>query len=235
MAYCVRCGVELEKGTPACPLCQTRVMDPTLEESAPAQPSQPERVEAVIDRMDRAYGRRLSVILLLVPILTVSFLDILGGLQMTWSPYVTGGLICLYCWFAVPVLYKFRRPYAYVAVDALALCGYLFLIAAMNNGMGWFFRLALPLVVLVGLAILGLFWSFRRMQQPMLHRVALGLAVVSLFLMALEVFTDLWARGKVHINWSIIAAIPLLVIALMCVYFERNEALKSEIRKRLFL
>ncbi len=235
MAYCVRCGVELETGTPACPLCHTRVMDPAAEGSSPGAPSQPERVEAVIDRIDRAYGRRLSIILLLVPVITVSFLDILGGFAMTWSPYVTGALLCLYCWFLVPVFYKFRRPYAYVALNTLALCAYLFMIALMNNGLGWFVRLALPLVVLVGLAILGLFWSFRRVSLPMLNRVSLGLAVIGLFLIGLETFTDLWSRGYVHINWSIYAAIPLLVIALMCVYFERNEALKTEIRKRLFL
>ena len=96
MAYCVRCGVELMKGTPSCPLCHTKVVDPAAADSAPSQPSQPEHVEAVIDRIDRAYGRKLSITLLMVPILTVTILDILGGFHLTWSPYVTGALICLY-------------------------------------------------------------------------------------------------------------------------------------------
>lgn len=28
MSYCVNCGVELEKGCPACPLCDTPVINP---------------------------------------------------------------------------------------------------------------------------------------------------------------------------------------------------------------
>lgn len=234
MSYCVHCGVELAQGTAQCPLCQTRVIDPS-ETGAPAQASQPEQVEMVIDRIDRAYGRRLSMFLLMVPVVTVTLLDVLNGNPLSWSPYVTGALICLYCWFFVPVFFKFRRPYAYVAVDTLALCSYLFLIACMTDGIGWYLRLALPVVVLVGLAILGVFWAARRIQLPILYRASLGLTVLALFLLALEALTDLWTTGQVQINWSVFAAIPLGVIALMCLYFERNEPLKREIRKRLFL
>lgn len=233
MAYCVQCGVELTTGTPACPLCHTRVLHPDALDAS--TPEQPEHVETAIDRIDRVYGRRLSIALLLVPMLTVTLLDFIGGGGLTWSPYVTGALICLYCWFVVPVFYKFSRPYMYIAVDTLALCSYLLLIALINDGISWFVGLALPVVMAVGLFVLGIFWAFRRIQSPMLKRVSLGLTILGLFLLALEVLTDLWINKTVFINWSIFAVIPLMVISLMCLYFERNEPLKKEIRKRLFL
>ena len=148
MAYCVQCGVELTTGTPACPLCHTRVLHPDALDAS--TPEQPEHVETAIDRIDHVYGRRLSIALLLVPMLTVTLLDFIGGGGLTWSPYVTGALICLYCWFVVPVFYKFSRPYMYIAVDTLALCSYLLLIALINDGISWFVGLALPVVMAVG-------------------------------------------------------------------------------------
>ena len=42
MAYCVHCGVELEKGTPACPLCNTPVIDPAELGFPPPRPLYPE-------------------------------------------------------------------------------------------------------------------------------------------------------------------------------------------------
>ena len=97
-------------------------------------------------------------------------------------------------------------------MDTLALCSYLLLIALINDGISWFVGLALPVVLLVGLFVLGMFWAFRRIQLPMLKRVSLGLTILGLFLLALEVLTDLWINKTVFINWSIFAVIPMMVI-----------------------
>jgi hypothetical protein len=235
MPYCVHCGVELEHSQRACPLCTTPVIDPNNPWTETADPAHPERVDTAIDRIDRRYARRLSKLLMLVPMLTVTLLDLLGSLQLTWSPYVTGALICLYCWILVPIFYKFDKPYTYVIIDILALCLYLLLIALMTDGMGWYLSLALPMLLLIGLFVLAALSIYRRIQLSILYRNALFLLLMGLFLIALEVLIDLAADASVALNWSVYAAIPLGVIALMCVYIERHVALKNEIRKRLFL
>ena len=55
------------------------------------------------------------------------------------------------------------------------------------------------------------------------------------FLVVLEVILDRSIWGEVRLAWSVYAATPMVVIALMAYLLEHNKVLKEEIRKRLFL
>lgn len=234
MSYCVQCGVQLARDLERCPLCQTPVINPNLNLEEKAESEHPQLVEQALVHVDRGYAAQLSIIITLVPILVVLLLDILDK-GKPWSPYVIGALVMVWCFLVLPLVIRLKRPYVYIAVDVLALCGYLALIAAMSGDFSWYLSIVLPLLLLIGVTALLLLLVIRRVEMLKLHRAALVLLLGALFIIALEIIIDLGVRGRVALGWSIYAALPVLVLALMAMGLEYHTPLKQEIRKRLFL
>lgn len=235
MSYCVQCGVQLAGDLVACPLCHTPVVNPNIKPEDPlGEASYPDQREEVLQKVDKTYARQLSIIMTLIPMVIVLVIDFLDG-GVAWSPFVMGALAMLWCFFAPVLVFKRQRPYVYVAVDVLALCGFLLLVAAMTGGLDWYLSLVLPLLVLVGLLTLGLLLLIRRKQSLKLYRMSLAVLMVMVFVVGLEIIIDLSARGTVHLGWSVYAGIPLLVIALMLAGLEQNKGLKEQVRRRLFI
>ena len=235
MSYCVQCGVELAPSERDCPLCGTAVQNPHCEWTPPDTPPYPETIDVKEARIDRRYARRLVAILLLANALITLLLDFLGGGGLTWSPYVIGSVILLSCWFVVPVLYKFSRPYAIVVIDFAALGLFLLLVALMSGGMGWYLSLFIPLLLLSGITFTLTMLALRRLEWPWLNRIALSCLLVGLFLPGVEWLIRRNAGYGLRFEWSFYAAIPIAVLAAALLLVERNKPLKEEIKKKLFI
>ena len=234
LSYCVQCGVELARDLKKCPLCDTPVLNPRQPASESAESPYPDVFEEAISHMDRGYARQLAVIAALIPMLIVLALDIIDG-GGVWSLYVMGVLAMLWCFFAVPLLFRVKKPYLYIALDVLALCGFLALVAALTDGFSWYMSVVLPMLVLTGLMTLLMLLVYRRLEMQRLHRAAILMLLAAAYLIGTEIILDLSAFGKASPGWSVYAGIPMLVIALMLAGIEQNKALKEAIRKRLFI
>ncbi len=234
MSYCVQCGVQLANDLTRCPLCKTAVVNPNQPVREVKESAHPERVEEAISRIDLGYARQLSVILTLIPILIVLVLDLIDG-GRAWSPYVAGALVMAWCFLAVPLVFRVKRPYLYVALDVIALCAYLALIAFMSGDFSWYLSIVLPLLVLIGAITLLMLLVIRRVEALKLYRAAGVLLLCAVFILGLETIIDLAAFKSLRLGWSIYAAIPFVVLALMAYGLEKHKGLKEEIRKRLFV
>ncbi len=234
MSYCVECGVRLAASEPKCPLCGTVVMNPNQPKCDVVDAAHPQTIEEDFNRLDRRFARRLSLLFLMIPIATVLLIDIIDG-GASWSPYVVGALVMGYCFFALPLLFRFSKPYPYIVVDVLALLGFLYMVAWMGDGLSWYLSLVLPLITLLGVITLLMLLALRRLELMRLYRMSLTVLLLALFAIGLEIIVDLNAWGHIHLGWSIYSAIPLVVIALMLAGLEQNKTLKEEVRKRLFM
>ena len=234
MSYCVQCGVELARDLARCPLCQTEVLNPNQPPVCEPENEQPDNIEQAISRLDKGYARQLSVILMLIPMVVVLIIDVLDG-GLTWSPFVIGALVMAWCFFVVPVVFRAKKPYLYITLDVLALCGYLALIAFMVDGFSWYLNIVLPLLVLIGAITLLAILVIRRVKVVKLYRGAAFFILLALFVLGLEIIVDLAVRGRVDLGWSVYSGIPLVVIALTAIALEQNKGLKEAIRKRLFI
>jgi hypothetical protein len=118
MAYCVKCGVELQDKPEACPLCQTPVMLP---------PSMREEMSAgdsgllYPDRLPRGMRKKndlipsgpvvlLVSILLLIPFLVTFYTDWKANGRISWSFYPMTSLVLLWLMVAYPALLKTAYP-----------------------------------------------------------------------------------------------------------------------------
>jgi len=234
LSYCVQCGVKLAGELKSCPLCQTPVYNPLQPLTPASEGAYPETMEEAAVRIDRGYARLLSIVAVLIPMLVSLVLDLIDG-GGNWSPYVVGALVMLWCFLAVPLLFNLRRPYLAVALDVLALCGYLALIAALNDGFSWYLGVVLPLLLLTGLVVLAVLLAWRRQAVRKLYRAAVVVTLFALWLVGIEMVLDLGVFGGLSLRWSVYSAIPVMVVALMLAGVEHNKHLKEAIRKRLFI
>lgn len=234
MAYCVHCGVELAESERVCPLCSAPVLDPLSPVKEPEKMPYPDRMEEIIRHIDLKFAHKLTLVLLMIPILVVLAADLFGSGGVTWSLYVIGALGCMYCWVMVPVFFRGHRPYLYITVDFFSLTAYLLMIADKTGGLNWFFYLALPILCAVCLTMQLMIVCIRRLEWTPYGRAAAVCALLIAFLMAVDAVCDLFV-GRVYLNWSVYAGIPLAALALVFLTLDRRRDMREEIRKRLFI
>ncbi len=234
MAYCVHCGVELAQSERTCPLCLTPIFDPK-EMHCEAEKPYPDRLETVNANIDRRYGAKLAMMLLMIPLAAVLILNLLISGRISWAYYVLGAGACICCWAILPFYLNERRPYLYLAIDMLSIAAYLALIAWRTGGMDWYFALALPLTLLFGLSALLCVYIARRSRMPVLYRISNSVLVFAVALVGLDALISLYAEGAIALHWSIVSLISLFaLVAVLCV-IERNPGLKATIARRLYL
>ena len=243
MAYCVKCGVELEDSAGKCPLCNTKVMLPEKEgqlREESAEESWPAGMDYLNTWHDRKYAAQVLSVLLALPML-VCFLinisytkDVFSAPQNLWSLYVAGG--CALAWvFTVPLLLvqKFRA-YIIVGLDAVSIAGFLWLIQWMTGG-NWFFSLALPVIAIALLTV----WisSALRLHAKLnkLYMLTYIFIMVGVDMFVLEAVIDRYhsADGSISFDWSLFLLASCAVIALLLFVIGRRRKIKEEIRKRL--
>lgn len=234
MSYCVHCGVELAPSEKACPLCRTPVLNPVCPWEKPEKMPYPDRVEDIMRHIDLKYGRRLAMMVLLIPSLVVLAVNLLSSHTVSWSLYVIGALACLYTWGLVPFFYRFKRPYAYITLDFIMLALYLLLIALMTDGMLWYWMLALPVLLSVGAVCQMISLAVRRLEWQPLVRAAVVCLLMAIFLVTLDLLADRY-MGHIFLNWSVYAGLPLVVLGGIFFTLEKKKGLKSTIKKHLFI
>lgn len=235
MSYCVNCGVELAPSEPKCPLCGTPVIHPDRPWQAPEERLYPERLETTAGHVNRRYGAHLASIALLMPVAVCMLVDFLTTMHITWSFYVMGAGAFIFCCALLPFYTEKPKPYLSLFLDMLAALLYLYLIALASGDTAWFWRLAMPLTVFSGLAVIACVWIFRRKNSPFLVDLSNAIAICAALLIIIECMIDLFVIGFIRPRWSLYALFPLIALSVMFRMVNRKQRLLESIRKRLYV
>ena len=130
--YCVRCGVKLQEGVKACPLCGTPLWCPEAGEGAPAS-AYSDRYPEVSRQKRLTVMASLTVILLSAMIACFSIAMNIAG-RMGWSFYVIAGAAAFYCIFLLPFWFQKPHPMIFVPVAFLVACLLLLSICLYTGG-----------------------------------------------------------------------------------------------------
>jgi len=129
MAYCVRCGVELQKGLKYCPLCNTEVIlsdEECIDEGM--RPFSDRIPRNVRPRVNLAPSRAfvfLATFIILVPLLVTLIIDFTANRTITWSFYPITSLALLWILIAYPSLLKGHTPFQVITMDILSIAVFL--------------------------------------------------------------------------------------------------------------
>ncbi len=235
MSYCVHCGVSLDPSERVCPLCGTEVVNPRQPFDPRARRPYPSRLDPITARVNRQFIATLISIGLLFPAILTVVIDLTYSGTLDWSLIVAGALTMIWVWVCPSLLMK-KPTFLKVVIPAIiALIFFLLLIDIVYLAFGWFWQLAMPVVVLSGalVVIVGTGISKRRLRGfaiPAAILIATGLMVVGI-----EIITERHAYGRFMISWSLFILIPCLALAGVMLSIARRRKIHDEIRKRLHL
>ncbi len=236
MSICRNCGVEVDEGLNACPLCRAPLghagaaEQPRVEQGPQVEDSPP--VKAQPSGALRRWLLEAVTLLAGAGAFGVFAADFAYDMVLKWSLYPLAAIGFLWMSSLAGILLH-GRPVAWAACQTVALLLFLYGLDAVTGGPSWFVSLALPCVVLaVALAAAVVGATRGRLRTP-LPATALSLMGAGLYLVGLEQILDRYASRELSPGWSLVALACILPVALVLLFLHRWLRQHPEVR-RLF-
>ena len=234
MSYCVHCGVKLASYETKCPLCGTEVIDPSGNQEVNVP-----RFEDIIDTSDKKVNRHFLFVLIsiiaLIPVIITGIINFAIDRTFTWSLLVVGAELTVWVWVMIPFRYSFKNPLIYLFLDLLAIIFYVFLISLMFQGSTWYFKLALPLILVTGLMIILMYYLFIQKQFNKIRIAGLFLIILAVYLFFIDMLITHFITDSFDVTWAHWPAVPMLIIGLILVFISLSNRLSDWMRKKLFI
>ncbi len=230
MAYCPRCGVEVEDRLDACPLCGTAIPEEVRKEDAPegdypADVIPPRSMYRPLTKeQQRGLFRGAVGFLALFPVVLTAFLDLTGNGSISWSYFVIVPVVATA--FIAWLFYRFgRKPLLSVTGSLLTVIVVYLLISLRVAGP---VSPMLPIFIIAFLAVESflLYLVVRRRRIPGI--VTFAAVDITFLVIALELLLRggadasvvTYAPGEAG-RWSLIVAAVLIPIAMYSTYLLR--------------
>lgn len=230
--YCIKCGIELSDGQAICPICKTKVChpdfpaDPTLA-TFPPRPFQSEEYN---------YRGFLFVITVLIGLFAVlpTVLEWILFHVITWSGFVSGGIVLFYMLFLLPRWFRNPNPVIFVPCSFAAIALYLLYIDLAVHG-GWFMSFAFPVVVLLALIVTAETVLLRYLRRGRLYIIGGGLIALGVFSVYLEFFIWYTFEPVKFLFWSLYPLIAFVVLGLMLITVAIVKPFKESLRRFFYM
>ena len=233
--YCVKCGVELQKGAERCPLCGLRAYHPELTETPEAHPYP--RYTGGDETVSRGGILFVLTFLFAVPAVVCLLIDLNMNGGIYWSGYVAFSLLFAYVVFCLPLWFKRRTPTVFFPVTIAAMLG-LILYISLKTGGAWFFPFAFPVggaVLLLGETAIVL---LRHVVGPRRHRAlfVLGGAAIAAGGLCMLIEFLLYVAFSLPMQWwSLYPLSALVLIGVMLIVIGACAPLRQSLHKKLFI
>lgn len=234
MSYCVNCGVELGDSLKACPLCQTAVINPASPADNYTSPFFPTRREEVGPVSRREAALLLTVMLASVA-LSCGVLNLFFYSDTWWSFFIAGAAFMFWIWFVPPLLLRKMPIWPRLVLDVGAVGIYVLLIALAVDGMDWYLKLALPILVSAAAILPVIISMLRRRQFSILTSAVFVLIGFSVFSLCTELACDLYLTGKCSLDWSLVIIATCAGLSIPLIVIRRLPSLREEARRRFHL
>ena len=234
MSYCVHCGVELDATASFCPLCHTRVLDPGQPVDTVSPKPFPTRRGEVAPAAKQEVALLITAMLASVAV-CCGVLNLFLRADRMWSLYVIGAAAMLWVWLVPPLLLRTMHLYLRLSADVLAVALYVFLISVDLDGSAWYWHLALPIILLLGAALLFLGFMMGARPRSTLSRITLVIGTTGVFLSGVELLIDRYFLGRWQPGWSLVVLTVCAALVIPLIVVRRVPALREEVRRRFHL
>ncbi|MGE4276108.1 MAG: DUF6320 domain-containing protein [Lawsonibacter sp.] len=234
MSYCVNCGVELDATAEFCPLCHAPVCNP----AQPVDGEDPTPFPTDRREVPPASKRELAILIsaMLVSVsVCCALLNLILRAQRIWSLYVIAAAVMVWVWFVPPLLRRGRPLRFQGGINLLAVAIYVLLIAMDLDGWDWYWGLALPILLLLGVMALFLDGLLRKRKRSVLSGLALIVGSVGVFMVGVELLVDRYIRGVWSPGWSLVVLTICLALVIPLIVVRRVPSLREEARRRFHM
>ena len=229
--YCVRCGVRLQEGVKACPLCGTPVWCPEAGERGPAA-TYSDRYP-VYSRQKRLTVMASITVALLAAMAACFSIALNTTGRMGWSFYVIAGTTAFYLAFLLPLWFRRPHPLIFVPVAFLSLCLLLFLICAYTGGR-WFWTFAFPLTGLLAILTIGAVALYRYVKRGTIFITGGLLIAIGGGCLLAELFQHLTFHTPMF-AWSLYAASVFFLFGGFLILAGIVRPLREHLERKFFI
>ena len=225
--YCVKCGVELEKGRESCPLCGTKVLYEEGELNKGYDSEYPE-VRVNIYKLNKKKLKKnvyfIMFMISLISILEISVGNVIMDGKLTWGYFTILSIILLD--MIIFILTNGWHLKKNLCLIFSGLSVFLLLIDFYDQKITWSLYIGIPIVL--SFFVLGLVFSeIKKRKTSKITMFNYFLILVGLFIISIEVIVSK------RISWSLLASIPLIIFGIMFKHFYKEY--KNELKKRMHL
>lgn len=236
MSYCVRCGVELEAGTSACPLCKTPVIDPTAPPAEPVQPLYPKVAPEGIPKPSRRVLFILSSIFLAIPAFVTLACDLSLAGAITWSGFVLMAEAIVLFSIALGLFVRKMPAYGKILLIGALWSSYTFFVEyRIHEKLRIPFAFPLVVYATLMIAALCLYGRLTRRRPRPLMMAALFFLLAGGFCVLIEGWVNGYFSITPRMLWSIYPAGTSLLLAALLTVLHRSKSLKAALKQKLFV
>jgi len=229
--YCVKCGVELAASEKKCPLCDTRVYFPGLDENpeTPYPRFVPEK-----ERFNPKGAMFIITIAFLIGAIVSFVCDLNTDEALGWSVYVLGGLVLSYTVFVLPGWFSRYHVAVFLPCDFAAVALFLGFINLLTEG-DWFFTFALPVTAGAALITCSAGILYRYLRKAALYILGGAmLASAPYFLLIEWLLFKTFNIGSLFI-WSMYPAITFFLVGLMLIIIAIVPQFRESLRRIFYV
>jgi hypothetical protein len=216
MAICAHCGVELDKGMKICPLCGLDAE--TNEEQDYISDNYPSNIIKLQKKEKKRFLWELSGVIAFSAIAVCTLVDLLVSKGLKWSLYSDIAVLAIW---VILTLFRFvhKRTVLLFMLILITILAALFFIDLISMDKQWFLPVGIPVTLAAFLAVGVVMALYRAARLKGLNIIAFALIVLSGFCILLELTLDAYLNGVVHLRWSLIAAVSVIPVALIFLYY----------------
>jgi Family of unknown function (DUF6320) len=229
MPICKNCGVEIENKDITCPLCQTPQNDKIIEQVG----KRPEVLEINKQVKTHPWFLELLSFFLAAGAIIVAAVDFAYGANLTWSriPLIS----IFFTWLFVFLIHHLiKKPYLLVILETINFLVYICLLNRFVPVYDWFSKLALPIILVIGILFLLVILWIRSFKLSTLFSLSVGTFATGIFLLCLEVILNKFHQQNLMVSWSLVAFACILPVSGFLVYFQFRIYKKGSDLKKYF-
>lgn len=232
MSYCVNCGVELDDSAKSCALCDTPVNNPKKPEPEPVAPFSD--IPMVPENMRSKYAASIISVIMLIPNIVCSIVNVFVASQGLWSVYVNCTSMLIWVVFVFPFLTKKTRPILMWAFDTVACAVYVYVFYAMQSANTlWYFILALPIIACLSLCVLVfMLWGRKKKRHwtAVLIHIFTDICIMSILVFLLMAY----AGSQTGMVVCLIVLLSALSLIGFYIYCNRSRRMRAWLSKKFF-
>lgn len=240
MAYCPKCGVELDSYIQNCPLCNFLIPDIGEEEYFDEKLGTDKYPNAIVRyRKDyRVIKNKIFFTSLLIIISTIIILAVIKTIYHASTIYVNYGLIIIiallfYMFFSFGYL-KFRYNSLGFILTTLFLT---YSIDYQNGNLEWFLNYALPISIIfyIDISIFRILNKISKKKNQFVYVPTISLLFVSILCIGIDGVISINIKQNISLSWSIIVSVCAALIALILLgtYHGLSDEKKAWLKKKL--
>ena len=229
--YCIRCGAELSAGQTLCPLCNTRVYHPDLpNEAVPTYPKK----EFQSEQVNRKGVLFVLTVLCLIPLILPLVFELSYHKEVSWSGYVSGGVLLFYLFFLLPLWFERPLPTVFVPCDFAAIILFL-LYVDLTVGGNWFLPFALPIAGALGLIVSAAATLLHHLRRGRLYVVGGTMIALGIWSVLIELLIGVAFGVAAPVRWSLFSLVPFSILGILLIVVAIVRPFRESLYKVFFI